>query len=259
MQNTSKLYQDLLAGPHSVETRLVIGESGRLITKGGDTITFGGDRILVGSSGPDGGFDESILCSMSTSSQLFAANTPVVGSCVSSEIDVLFFKTAGDVPRQARLVPYVRLTNGTQHSEWIQKGVFYVDTRELIEDNSGLKKIALHGYDAMLTAERAYPDSKLDWPARDVDVVYEIAAAMNVPVDSRTVEAMDMNYTVPYPAEYTCRETLGYIAAMYAGCFTMSNLGELRLVPLYGLPAETRYLVNESRAAITFGGDRILV
>ena len=65
MQSTSKLYQDLLAGPHSVETRLVVGESGRLITKGGDTITFGGDRILVGSSGPDGGFDESILCSMS--------------------------------------------------------------------------------------------------------------------------------------------------------------------------------------------------
>jgi hypothetical protein len=39
----------------------------------------------------------------------------------------------------------------------------------------------------------------------------------------------------------------------------MSDLGELRLITIYGIPKETRYLIEPSGFAITFGGDRILV
>ena len=46
---------------------------------------------------------------------------------------------------------------------------------------------------------------------------------------------------------------------MYAGCFVMSDLGELRLVALNGIPAETRYLIAAAGQPITFGGVRILV
>ena len=43
MQQTSALYRSLLADPaHWTETRLTIGESGRLCSEHGDVITFGG-------------------------------------------------------------------------------------------------------------------------------------------------------------------------------------------------------------------------
>lgn len=259
MQNTSALYKEILGQNHRKECRLAIGETGKLITKQGDSITFGGTSILVGASGADGGYDESTLISMSTSIRVFSQEAPTVGCCISGEIDVEMLKPLGDVPKQARLVPYVRLTDGVRYSEWIQKGVFYIDTRQKREDGSGIEKIVIHGYDAMLKTEQDYPGSKLDWPARDIDVVKEIAGFIGVSVDSRTISLMANGYPIQYPGEYTCREVLGYIAAMYAGCFVMSDQGELRLVTLNGIPPETRYLIAGSGQPITFGGVRILV
>lgn len=259
MQPTSSLYQELLAGPHSCEVRLAIGETGTLITKLGESITFGGTSILIGTSGADGGYDESLLVSVSTNSRVFAQDTVGAGSCVSSEISVRMLQPYGEIPRQARLTPYVRLTDGTRVSEWIQKGVFYVDTREKDLDNSQIEYINLHGYDAMLKAEQDYPNGSLQWPAADIDVVREIAQYLNVSIDTRTFDLLTHRYSIQYPAGYSCREVLGYIAALYGGCFIMSDIGELRLVAFYAMPAETRYLVNEARMALTFGGDRILV
>lgn len=265
MQQTSELYKELLDGLYSnapgykAERRLAIGETGKLITKQGDSITFGGTSILVGASGADGGYDESMLISMGTNGRVFCEDAPTVGCCVSAEIDVEMIKPISNIPKQARLVPYVRLTDGVQFSEWIQKGVFYIDTRQKKEDGSTIEKIVIHGYDAMLKAEQDYPSSKLSWPAKDIDVVREIANFLDVPVDSRTAEIMAWGYPVQYPGEYSCREVLGFIAAMYGGCFIMSDLGELRLVTLYGIPAETRYLIAGAGQPITFGGARILV
>lgn len=265
MQQTSALYQELLSayqvGDRNVkfETSLAIGETGVLITKRGESITFGGVSILVGASGGDGGYDESLLVSMDADFQVFSDESPTVGNCVSAEINVVMVKPFGELPRQARLAPYVRLTDGTRYSEWIQKGVFYIDTRGKVEDGSSIEKLQLHGYDDMLKAEQDYPASTLAWPARDIDVVREIAAFIGVAIDSRTIPIINRGYTIQYPAGYSCRDVLGYIAAMYAGCFVMSDIGELRLVTIYGIPKETRYLIDAAGFAITFGGDRVLV
>ena len=265
MQQTSALYQDLLSDQQSgrpdvkFETRLAIGEPGVLITKKGESITFGGFSILIGSSSADGGYDESLLMSMETDSRVFGGETLSVGDCISAQLDVEMIKPSADVPKSARLVPYVRLTDGVRKSEWIQKGVFYVDTRSKKEDGSAVEKIVLHGYDDMLKAEQDYPASKLSWPARDIDVVREIATFIGITVDQRTVALMTDGFQVQYPAEYSCRETLGYIASMYGGCFIMSEIGELRLVAFWDIPPETRYLIAPGGNAITFGGARILV
>ena len=264
MQQTSDLYKslfaDLLAGKPGVryETRMTIGDTGTLINKKGDYITFGGVRILVGSSGPDSGFDESVLISVKTALRMFSNDTPSIGDCVSSEIDVSLLQPAAHIPRRARLVPYVRLTDGVRHSEWLQQGVYFIDTRASSGSES-VKKMSLHGYDAMLKAEADYPPSTLQWPARDIDVVREIAESMGVSVDARTVAIMTRGYLIEYPADYSQRETLGYIASLYAGCFVMSDIGELRLIQLAGIPQETRYLVTGDGQAITFGGVRIRV
>lgn len=266
MHETSPLYKELLseyqAGAPGVkfETRLAIGETGVLITRQGDSITFGGVSILVGSTGGDGGYDESLLMpGMATMQAVFSEESPSVGACISSEIDVKMLKPLGEIPEMARIVPYVRLTDGFRHSEWIQKGVYYIDTRSKIEDGSSIEKIQIHGFDDMLKAEQDYPSSTLAWPARDIDVVREIAASLGVSVDARTIPIINRGYRINYPAGYSCRDTLGYIAAMYAGSFVMSDLGELRLITLYGIPKETRYLIEPAGFAITFGGDRILV
>lgn len=261
MQETSALYQELLASNHKMETRLAIGETGVLITKQGDAITFGGISILTGASGADGGYDASLLVSMETDNGVFSQESPEVGACVIGQIDIEMHKPFGDIPERARLVPYVRLTDisGTRYSEWIQKGVFYIDTREKKEDGSPIEKIIIQGYDDMRKAEQDYPSSTLSWPAKDIDVVREIAAFLGVSIDARTIPIINRGYTIQYPAGYSCRDTLGYIAAMYAGCFVMSDLGELRLITIHGIPKETRYLIEPGGFAITFGGDRILV
>lgn len=259
MQKTSALYQELLSADHSIETRLAIGETGVLITQQGEAITFGGVSILTGSSGADGGYDESLLLSMETDSRVFSEDTPSVGDCISSQIDVEMLKPFAEIPPMARMVPYVRLTDGIRHSEWIQKGVYYIDTRAKKEDGSEVEKIVIRGYDDMLKAEQDYPASKLAWPAKDIDVVREIAEFIGVSIDPRTIPIINRGYRIQYPTGYSCRDVLGYIAAAYAGCFIMSDLGELRLVTIHGIPKETRYLVDNTGYSITFGGVRILV
>lgn len=259
MQETSALYKRLFSGPHRVETRVAIGDVGVLIDGRGDSILFGGTRILVARSGADAGYDESILMSVATISQVFSNDKPEVGCCVSGEIDLEMLKPAGEIPRMAQVVPYIRLTDGVEYSEWIQKGVYYVDTRSNNNDDSGVNVLTLHGYDAMMKAEQDYTGSALPWPNTDIHVVQDIARMMGVQVEPETLAILSMGYTVQLPVSYTCREVLGYIAAMYAGCFIMSDLGELKLIQLNGIPKETRYLVDNAGYAITFGGTRIKV
>lgn len=259
MQKTSEIYKELLASDYHTETRLAIGETGVLITKNGDRITFGGDRILTGISGADAGYGEDQLIYMRTVRKVFSDDTPSVGGCISSQVEIEMLKPYAEIPKQAKLVPYVRLTDGVRYSEWIQKGSFYIDTRKKKEDGSTIEKIVIQGYDDILKTEQDYPTSKLKWPAKDIDVVREIADFIGVSVDARTISEIKHEYMIQYPSEYSCREVLGYIAAMYGGCFVMSDLGELRLVTLSGIPPETRYLIAATGQVITFGGVRILV
>ncbi len=237
MQKTSALYKELLEGNHWTETRLAIGNSTA-----------------------DNGYDESVLQSIETSAQVFGGDTPTVGSCVSREINVTMLKPAADIVGLSKMVPYVRLTDGKRHSEWLMQGVFFIDSVDADAERDSVKWIHIHGYDALLFAEQDYPaKSKLSWPAKDIDVVREISTALHVNVDPRTVAMMNKAYPIQLPVGYSCREVLESIAALYAGCFIMSETGELQLVCFWGIPAETRYLIDSIGNAITFGGDRILV
>lgn len=260
MQQTSALYKNILAGNYTVETRLAIGDSGLLVEKTRDYITFGGTRILVAASGADGGYDENILSSVETTSGLFSGDEPSVGECISREINVKMLKPAANIEGLSRLALYVRITDGNRVSEWLPQGVFYIDSMDEDADDDNVKWLQIHGYDALLFSEQDYPaKTKLSWPAKDIDVVGEIADTLGITVDSRTKTLMNRSYSVQYNTTYSCREYLGYIAAMYAGDFVISESGELLLVCFWNIPKETRYLTDNSGYAITFGGDRIVV
>lgn len=260
MQEVSEKYKRIIRKSHWFENRLCIGDVGVLIDKTGDAITFGGTRILVATSGPDSGYGENMLVSLSTKKPLFSGSPSVGNTCVG-EIDVSLIKPAGNIPKRALLAPYVRVTDGEEVSEWIPKGKYYIDKRS--ESKIGNDTLlTLHGYDSLLLAEADYPaETKLAWPAADIDVVKEIAEDIDIGLDSRVEQIITRKYAVQYPTGYSEREVLGYIAAMYAANWCINDLGELMLIPLAGLPKETRYLIvgGGSAECITFGGERILV
>ena len=258
MQETSSLYKRLLADPgHWKEYTLVIGEQGVLVDEFSNRITFGGTAILVATTSAESGFRESSIISMSTQKTIFSDSNPTVGNCIAGQITVEMMKPKGDIPRRARLAPYVRLTNGNEHSEWLQKGVFFIDHREYSGDEN--ERMTISGYDHIIFTEADFPSSTDEWPRMDIDVVRDIANAIGTSVDTRTVQIMNNGYRINYPAEYSMREVLENIAAMYAGSFVMSDNGELLLVTMFGIPKETSHLIDSAGFAITFGGDRILV
>lgn len=231
MQNVSALYINIVSGSHWFETKLEIDGVG----------TFG----------------ETELFSINTSHAMFG-NSPQVGLAVAGEIDIKMLYPSVGIPTMACLRPYIRACNDTDQSEWLPQGVYYIDTREQTKDDTGVSFLTIHGYDAMLKAEQFY-NGRIVGDSTDVQMVDEIAYQIGVEVDPRTYDLINSAYTIPFPAGYTYREILGYIASMYAGCFIMTDEGKLRLVALYELPAETNYLIDLVGNAITFGGDRILV
>lgn len=231
MQETSQLYQTILASDnHWYETRLVVTGVGVYTD----------------------------IFSLTTDIEMFHG-TPTIGSAVAGEISVSLIYPSEDIPSMAEIRPQVRICNATSQSEWLDQGVFYIDTRERTKNDNGLDILQLHGYDAMLRAEQPFQSDTITGDSLDTALVAEIARIMGVEVDARTYTLMNRAYPLPLPVGYSCREVLGYIASMYVGSFIMSDSGKLRLVSILELPPETNYLIDREGDAITFGGDRILV
>lgn len=266
MQATSNTYKRILAGEHRFETSVAIGDSGRLVDKDGGMILFGGDSILVDTGGPESGFREDKLFSVDSTSEFFKDGYPGVGYANAAYVDISMVAPY-NIPRKGRICIYVRACNDSEVSEWIQQGVYYIDTRQQTYDSRGFDILTLHGYDAMLLSEVTYPsDDTHDYPLLDTDMVKFIASNMKidsadngVQVDPRTWEIMTAGYKFPLPVGYSMREVLCMIAAAYAGNFIISPTGELRLVSMFDLPPETRHLITEDGYKITFGGDYILI
>lgn len=232
MQTTSSLYKSIVSNAHWFEHRLTIDNVG----------SFSGNTIF----------------SIATNRAVFKSK-PTVGLAVAGEVDIKMLLPETAIPRMATLRPYVRACNSTQQSEWLPQGVYFIDTRSITHNDGGLNILTIHGYDAMVKSEQSYPNTDHDWPYRDTLVVAEIAAAMDITVDSRTYNFLTARCMIDLPISYTMRETLEHIAAMYAGNFVISNEGKLLFVPLFGLNSDEwltgRYLADEGNRALTFGNE----
>lgn len=175
-----------------------------------------------------------------------------IGNAMSATLTLDLY--ADEIPRKAVIKRYIRLVNGTQSSEWLPKGVFFVNRRSS-EDG----RWSIEAYDAMLKADITWtPRPGFQFPATMEQAARDIALSMEVELDERNVF---YPYTMKaYPeGEYMRRDALRDIAAAHGGNWCMSDAGKLRLVPLISFPAETNYLVTEHGDAIVFGGVRILV
>ena len=225
-----------------------------------DTIVESGNfwyetRLIIDGVGTYG---EADLFAMSTTHEMFH-NAPTIGSAVAGEITVkMVYPKNVTIPTMAKLLPQVRVRNSSLTSGWLSQGVYFIDTRERTLTETNEEVLELHGYDAMLKAEQMY-NGRITTTSTDTDMVDEIAYQMGVDVDQRTYTLMTEAYEVPFPTGYSYREILGYIAAMYVGCFIINEIGELRLVTITELPPETNLLVWEGGDPIQFGDDCILV
>lgn len=185
-----------------------------------------------------------------------------VGNCCSSTVNLVLVNPQ-TIPTMAKMEMYVRLTNGTLTTDWVRKGIYFID---ISERDAQHEFLTITGYDAMLKTEQDYftpPVTITGWPKRDAAVVNEICRRIGVQLDSRTV--LNKGYMVELPAvssdgsdSDTLREVLGWIGAMYGGNWYITDEGKLRLVSLVP-PPETNNLVTEQGDRITFAGVGILV
>ena len=160
----------------------------------------------------------------------------------------------------SQIVPYIRLVSadGTEKSEWLKKGVYYIDTREHAHNDNGLDITTFTGFDAMLKAQADYPDSDIDYPALDVDIVRECCkeekyGGLGITIDDRTWSIMQGGYRYGLPLGYSIGEVLSFIAMPYAGNWIITEEGELRLISFYDIPKETRVIIDEVGYELDFG------
>lgn len=170
-------------------------------------------------------YSESNIFSLQTTAALYANGSASVGGCVAKEIDLAILPQ-GTIPRMAEIRVWVR---PSPDIEWLPKGVFYIDTREV---NRTTGVMTIHGYDSTLKLEQTYvPEVDTgEWPRAMSVVVADIAERIGVSIDSRT--NINADYMVEYPNNYTMREVMGWIAAAHCGNWTVTDSGKLRLVPL---------------------------
>lgn len=175
-----------------------------------------------------------------------------IGNATTAKLTLSLF--TDNIPRAATIKRFVRLSDTEQTSEWLPKGIFYINRRS--EDNGYW---TVEAYDSMRKAEVVWePDQSFNFPMPMPDAVNEFARIMQVEIDPRTT--LNKAYTIDYPAnDYTIRDELRYIAAAHAGNWIVTDEGKLLLVPLLSAPQETNYMVTEYGSAITFAGVRILV
>lgn len=233
-----------------------------------------------------------------------------VGNTMAGTIDVRLVAQSSDIPTMAQMQPFVRLTDGESTSEWISRGIYWVDTREYARETGIL---TLHGFDAMLKGEQDYLTygDQGTWPQIDINILCDIAYRLdlgtdsftlvtnasgnpkaqgwyyspsagsyyltsdtnvitgknyytrtNSGIDDRTIPLIANHYEIGYPGigegAYTIRDILGYIGSAYAGNWIINETGQLRLIVVGDIPAETNYFIDENDNRITLGGDRLV-
>ena len=123
-------------------------------------------------------YDMDKLISMQTSHALYDGAVSV-GNTIAGTIDVQLIANSNSIPTMAELRPYVRAVDDTRQSEWLPRGVYWIDTREY-DKETGI--LTLTGMDAMLKGEQDYmtTGNQGSWPLVDRNVLCDIAVKMGL-------------------------------------------------------------------------------
>ena len=224
MQRTNSLYKQILANP-----------SHKKIVK----VDIAGTTYV----------EEGELFSCIPSFNLFSKNALGVGGVCSSKLE-LEILPKGTIPKMALIEPYVAVTDGTQTSDYLPYGKFYIYHRDIDEETGHM---IITAFDAMIKAEQTAYTSVPASLAMD-DIVDDFCTRMGVTLDSGTIVSHTM--TCGFDSTLTMREYLGYIAVAHAGNWTITEEGKLKLVDAF---VTDSLLINEDGKVILFGGVGIYV
>ena len=234
-------------------------------------------------------YREAAIVSLHTHRQIFEGE-PSIGNCFCGELNAELIIPSGDIPRNAKFVPYIRDAGGT----WKKKSEFFVYTRQ-VDDLT--EYVTIVAYDAIYRGEESFtqPGDQGEWPRKDIDVMREIAQRTGASICAESLAKINKGYEVQYPGiimetttkidtgkvdEYgepiyeertetelkpdnegalTMREVAGRIASFYGGNWIIDNNGEWRLIQLGDIPEETHFLIWEQGEPIRVGSDRIVI
>lgn len=224
MHQTSSTYQKILSGPHRVETALQVGSNA---------------DVAVCWSIPGTVYGEDMITKIRQNGDILDREAPGIGYFVARKLEVTMLDPSKQVSTMGRLVPFSRLVSDSGVSEWIPKGIFYVDTKKNSMVDAQAATVDIVAYDAGLKASIDYDTSALSWPATDVQVVADIAGKIGAAYD---VGNLTGGFSIAAPEDKTCCEVLRGIAALYGGNFAVDDCGVLRLIPLQtmGVPESVK-------------------
>lgn len=208
MQATSSFYNTTIVNDHTFEVRININGVN---------------------------YEQDVIFSATSDCKIFDT-APTIGGVYSGTFEFRILGDGASIPKMAKVIPYFRIKDSAtgETSRWIKKGEYFIDTRSVTHNENGLTVFEAHCFDAILKANANYASSSLSWPAVDTDVVADIASKIGVAQDSRNASVMNKGYMIQIPTEYTMRDVLSYIGTMYAANWIISDIGELRIVPIGG-------------------------
>lgn len=216
-------------------------------------------------------YDSSQIFSMSTTRTMFNENTPVIGSCVSSEIDVEIINPVASIPPMAEIRPYVRIVGEGGVSEWVCKGIYYIDTRRNTRNPRGINRLTIHGFDAMLKLSgRATAVMPYLFPMSATSFLNRLTTLYGIQYDRvqlYNLASRLSSITIPKPEKRTLRELLGYIGFKLSGNWVIDEVNGdsadktygLKFIPFGNIDEGVGLLVDEMGNYLKFGGDRIIV
>ena len=243
MHSTSTLYDTIKSGLYTDRVILEI-----------ETVTNGTTEYVE--------LDESKIYSLKTSGSVFPERQPSIGNFCARELDAVFIPPANrTIPKRARIRIFTYLDNGTQQSERIPKGVYWIDTREY---TFGKTKMMVHGYDAAVKFDADIAETDFEWPVSPTTLILNLAQSVGVSVSGKSREALDAMVSIIYRVPFTIctkREMIKYLAAAVGYNAYIDDLGRLSFIPLRIDTAVKTvvYLADENGNPITIGGDRIIV
>lgn len=172
-----------------------------------------------------------------------------VGNVVSASCSFTL-RTSATIPKAASVQVKMRLTDGTNSSEWLPAGTFFIGRRSY-DPIMGL--LTLTCYDALLKANAVFDvpfvlatgDGEIivtgdgyaialgiaDPVYNQAELTEALAEVIGVEIDARTQIDSSLTMSAP-PAGATYRDALGVIAEANGGNWIITPENKLRLVPL---------------------------
>ncbi|HHY42987.1 MAG TPA: hypothetical protein GX514_09145 [Thermoanaerobacterales bacterium] len=170
-------------------------------------------------------FDKQEIVEFEIHSAITAGDDFSIGNVITSRLN-LSLLTDYTPERNATVKPYIRFNGAEGPSEWLQLGVFKIDSRR---KRGNVWQFEC--YDDLIKTRMPYK-TNLHPPTTTKQILLEALLNLGLEIDEEQLENME-EFQVTRRLEsnsYSYRDVLGYIASMHAANIIMDHRGKLKFV-----------------------------